>query len=74
MRNRKQFEDGVCDELLDRGEILRRGIALAGASSLAFGALGRDAAAQAGRQGAMDAKSEAKKSPSTGPGKATKFY
>jgi pimeloyl-ACP methyl ester carboxylesterase len=59
MRNRKQFEGGVGDELPDRREILRRAVALAGASSLAFGALGR--AAQAGCQGSMDAKSEAKK-------------
>ena len=61
MRNRKQFEDGVRDELLGRREILQSGIALADASSLAFGALGRVAAAQAGGQGAMDAKSEANK-------------
>jgi pimeloyl-ACP methyl ester carboxylesterase len=56
MRNRKQFEGGVGDEVLDRREILRRGVALAGASSLAFSALGR-----AGGQRAMDARSEAKK-------------
>ena len=74
MRNRKQFEGGVGDELLDRREILRRGVALAGASSLAFGALGRAAAAQAGGQRAMDAKSEAKKIAFDRPGKATKFY
>jgi pimeloyl-ACP methyl ester carboxylesterase len=61
MRNRKQFEGGVGDELLDRREIFRRGVALAGASSLAFSVLGRAAAAQAGGQRAMDAKSEAKK-------------
>jgi hypothetical protein len=61
MRNREQFEGGVGDELLDRREILQRGVALAGASSLAFSALGRAAAAQAGGQRAMDAKSEAKK-------------
>ena len=61
MKNLKQFEGGVGDELLDRREILWRGVALAGASSPAFGALGRAAAAQAGGQRAMDAKSEAKK-------------
>jgi hypothetical protein len=33
MRNRKQIE-GVGDELLARREILRRGVALAGASSI----------------------------------------
>jgi pimeloyl-ACP methyl ester carboxylesterase len=60
MRNRKQFEGSVGDEMLDRREILRCGVALAGASSLAFGALGR-AAAQAGDLGPMDAKTEAKK-------------
>jgi hypothetical protein len=60
MKNRKQFEDSVGDELLDRREILRRGVALADASSLAFGAFGR-AAAQAGGQRPMDARSEAKK-------------
>jgi hypothetical protein len=46
MRNRKQL--GAGDELLDRSEILRLGVALAGASSLAFGGRGRAAAAQAG--------------------------
>jgi hypothetical protein len=60
MRNRKKIEGCVGDELLDRREILRRGVALAGASGLAFSALGRAAAAQAGDQQAMDAKSEAK--------------
>lgn len=60
MRNRKQFERGAGGELLDRREILRRGVALAGAPSLAFDALGRADAAQAGSQRAMDAKSEAK--------------
>jgi len=61
MRNREQFEGGVGDELLDRREILQRGVALAGATSLAFSVLGRAAAARAGGQRAMDAKSEAKK-------------
>jgi len=41
MRNSNQFEGGVGDELLDRREILRRGVALAGPSILAFDALGR---------------------------------
>ena len=60
MRNLKRFERGVGDELFDRREILRHGVVLAGASGLAFGSLGF-AAAQAGGQGLMDAKSEAKK-------------
>jgi pimeloyl-ACP methyl ester carboxylesterase len=60
MRNRKQFENGVGEELPDRREILRRGGALAGASSVGFGVLGR-AAGHAGGQGPMDAKTEAKK-------------
>jgi lactoylglutathione lyase len=40
MRNRNEFEVGVGDEPLDRREILRRTIALAGASSLGLGAPG----------------------------------
>jgi pimeloyl-ACP methyl ester carboxylesterase len=61
MRNINQFEGCVGDEMLDRREILRRGVALAGSSRVAFGAPGRAAAAQAGGQRPMDAKSEAKK-------------
>jgi hypothetical protein len=72
MRNRKQFEGGVGGELLDRREILRRGVALAGASSLAFGVVGLAAAAHAGGQRAMDAKSEAKKIAFDRTGKATR--
>ena len=59
MRNREQFEGGFGDEFLDRRDLLRRGLAFAAVSSLAFGALGR-AVAQGG-QGLMDAKSEARK-------------
>jgi pimeloyl-ACP methyl ester carboxylesterase len=60
MKNHKLFEDSFRDEVLDRREILRRGVALAGASGLAFGML-VCAAAQAGGEGPMDAKSEARK-------------
>src|SRR5580658_3747154 len=60
MKNHKLFEGSLRDEVLDRREILRRGVALAGASGLAFGTPFR-AAAQAGGEGPMDAKSEAKK-------------
>jgi pimeloyl-ACP methyl ester carboxylesterase len=64
MRSRELFEGGVGHELLDRRELLRRGIALAGVSgpvAVGLNAIGSDAAAQAGGQGFMDAKSEAKK-------------
>ena len=63
MRGARQFEERAGEDLLDRRELLRRGIALAGVSGSA--AVGLDAigvaAAQAGGQGLMDAKSEAKK-------------
>jgi pimeloyl-ACP methyl ester carboxylesterase len=62
MRTLKQFEGGVGDDLPHRPELLRRGVALAGAGSLdvGFNAIGA-VAAQSGGQGSMDAKSEAKK-------------
>lgn len=41
MRNSNQFEGGVGDERLARREILQRGVALAGVSSIAFDALVR---------------------------------
>lgn len=60
MENRKEFESIIGDDLVGRREILRRGVALAGASGLAFGPPER-AAAQTGGQLKMDAKTEAKK-------------
>jgi pimeloyl-ACP methyl ester carboxylesterase len=64
MRGARQFEERAGEDLLHRRELLRRGIALAGVSGSAavgLNAIGGVAAAQAGGQGLMDAKSEAKK-------------
>jgi pimeloyl-ACP methyl ester carboxylesterase len=60
MTNLKEFEGSFGDEPIDRSEILRCGVALAGDSSQAFGTLVREDA-QAGGEGPMDAKSEARK-------------
>jgi pimeloyl-ACP methyl ester carboxylesterase len=60
MRGARQFEERAGEDLLHRRELLRRGIALAGVSG-GLNAIGGVAAAQAGGQGLMDAKSEAKK-------------
>ena len=64
MRGARQFEERAGEDLLHRRELLRRGIALAGISGSAavgLNAIGGVAAAKAGGQGLMDAKSEAKK-------------
>ena len=64
MRGARQFEERAGEDLLHRRELLRRGIALAGVSGSAavgLNAIGGVAAAKAGGQGLMDAKSEAKK-------------
>ena len=61
------------DEPIDRREILRCGVAFAGASGLAFGTLVR-ADAQAGGEGPMDAKSEARKIAFDRSGKGDKVY
>jgi hypothetical protein len=49
MKNQKLFEGSFHDELLDRREIVQRGVAAAGAAGLAFDAPVRAAAQPGGR-------------------------
>jgi hypothetical protein len=75
MKNVKQFEGGVDNDLLHRHELLRRGVVLAIAASHGFSAIGAAAAQPGGEKNrGWMRRARLKRSRSTGLEAATKSY